>query len=175
MKKKAELVEEVKEAEKLAQHWKRKADKYLDKLQGVENSFQNIRKMADDSEKEIAELLEQIAKVKQENESLRDTIYGKKFVAEDVVELLDDLSLSDFTFFLSHFLRNICFSLQLKEDNEENDKRNVILHLDERHDQPIAYGGQVYLHLVPFDHADCRVKFRRDLTMYDMEKQDEVE
>ena len=175
MKKKAELIEDVEKAEKLAEHWKRKADKYLDKLQGVENSFQNIRKMADDSEKEIAELLEQIAKVKQENESLRDTIYGKKFVAEDVVELLDDLSLSDFTFFLSHFLRNICFSLQLKEDNEENDKRNVILHLDERHDQPIAYGGQVYLHLVPFDHADCRVKFRRDLTMYDMEKKDEVE
>ena len=175
MKKKAELVEDVEKAEKLAQHWKRKADKYLDKLQGVENSFQNIRKMADDSEKEIAELLEQIAKVEQQNESLRNTIYGKKFVAEDVVELLDDLSLSDFTFFLSHFLRNICFSLQLKEDNEENDKRNVILHLDERHDQPIAYGGQVYLHLVPFDHADCRVKFRRDLTMHDMEKQNEVE
>ena len=175
MKKKAELIEDVEKAEKLAQHWKRKADKYLDKLEGVENSFQNIRKMADDSEKEIAELLEQIAKVKQENESLRDTIYGKKFVAEDVVELLDDLSLSDFTFFLSHFLSNICFSLQLKEDNEENDKRNVILHLDERHDQPISYGGQVYLHLVPFDHADCRVKFRRDLTMYDMEKKDEVE
>ena len=175
MKKKAELVEDVEKAEKLAQHWKRKADKYLDKLQGVENSFQNIRKMADDSEKEIAELLEQIAKVKQENESLRNTIYGKKFVAEDVVELLDDLSLSDFTFFLSHFLRNICFSLQLKEDNEENDKRNVILHLDERHDQPIAYGGQVYLHLVPNDHPDCRVKFRRDLTMYDMEKNNEVE
>ena len=105
----------------------------------------------------------------------RNNLYQKKFVAEDVVELLDDLSLSDFTFFLSHFLRNICFSLQLKEDNEENDKRNVILHLDERHDQPIAYGGQVYLHLVPFDHADCRVKFRRDLTMYDMEKKDEVE
>ena len=175
MKKKAELIEDVEKAEKLAQHWKRKADKYLDKLEGVENSFQNIRSMADDSEKEIAELLEQIAKVKQENESLRDTIYGKKFVAEDVVELLDDLSLSDFTFFLSHFLRNICFSLQLKEDNEENDKRNVILHLDERYDQPIAYGGEVYLHLVPFDHADCRVKFRRDLTMYDMEKKDEVE
>ena len=175
MKKKAELIEDVEKAEKLTQHWKRKADKYLDKLQGVENSFQNIRKMADDSEKEIAELLEQIAKVKQENESLRDTIYGKKFVAEDVVELLDDLSLSDFTFFLSHFLRNICFSLQLKEDNEENDKRNVILHLDERHDQPIAYGGQVYLHLVPNDHPDCRVKFRRDLTMYDMEKNNEVE
>ena len=175
MKKKAELIEDVEKAEKLAEHWKRKADKYLDKLQGVENSFQNIRKMADDSEKEIAELLEQIAKVKQENESLRNTIYGKKFVAEDVVELLDDLSLSDFTFFFSHFLRNICFSLQLKEDNEENDKRNVILHLDERYDQPISYGGQVYLHLVPFDHADCRVKFRRDLTMYDMEKKDEVE
>ena len=175
MKKKAELIEDVEKAEKLAQHWKRKADKYLDKLEGVENSFQNIRSMADDSEKEIAELLEQIAKVKQENESLRDTIYGKKFVAEDVVELLDDLSLSDFTFFFSHFLRNICFSLQLKEDNEENDKRNVILHLDERYDQPIAYGGEVYLHLVPNDHPDCRVKFRRDLTMYDMEKKDEVE
>ncbi len=165
----------VKEAEKLAQHWKRKADKYLNKLQAVENSRIFLKKMADDSEKEIAELFEQIAEVEQQNESLRNTIYGKKFVAEDVVELLDDLSLSDFTFFLSHFLRNICFSLQLKEDNEENDTRNVILHLDERHDQPIAYGGQVYLHLVPFDHADCRVKFRRVLTMDDMEKQDEVE
>ena len=53
MKKKAELIEDVEKAEKLAEHWKRKADKYLDKLQGVENSFQNIRKMADDSEKEI--------------------------------------------------------------------------------------------------------------------------
>ena len=175
MKKKAELIEDVEKAEKLAQHWKRKADKYLNKLEGVEKSRIFLKKKADGFEKEIAELLEEIAKVKQQNESLRNTIYGKKFVAEDVVELLDDLSLSDFTFFLSHFLRNICFSLQLKEDNEENDKRNVILHLDERHDQPIAYGGQVYLHLVPFDHADCRVKFRRDLTMYDMEKKDEVE
>ena len=45
MKKKAELIEDVEKAEKLAQHWKRKADKYLDKLEGVENSFQNIRKM----------------------------------------------------------------------------------------------------------------------------------
>ena len=175
MKKKAELIEDVEKAEKLAQHWKRKADKYLNKLEGVEKSRIFLKKKADGFEKEIAELFEQIAKVEQQNESLRNTIYGKKFVAEDVVELLDDLSLSDFTFFLSHFLRNICFSLQLKEDNEENDKRNVILHLDERHDQPIAYGGQVYLHLVPFDHADCRVKFRRDLTMYDMEKKDEVE
>ena len=34
MKKKAELIEDVEKAEKLAQHWKRKADKYLDKLQG---------------------------------------------------------------------------------------------------------------------------------------------
>ena len=175
MKKKAELIEDVEKAEKLAQHWKRKADKYLDKLQGVEKSRIFLEKKADESEKELAELLERISKVEQQNESLRNTIYSKKFVAEDVVELLDDLSLSDFTFFLSHFLSNICFSLQLKEDNEENDKRNVILHLDERHDQPIAYGGQVYLHLVPFDHADCRVKFRRDLTMYDMEKKDEVE
>ena len=32
MKKKAELVEEVKEAEKLAEHWKAKADRYLDKI-----------------------------------------------------------------------------------------------------------------------------------------------
>ena len=175
MKKKAELIEDVEKAEKLAQHWKLRADKFLDKLQAVENSFQNTRKMADESEKEIAELLERISNVEQQNEHLRNNLYQKKFVAEDVVELLDDLSLSDFTFFLSHFLPNICFSLQLKEDNEENDTRNVILHLDERHDQPIAYGGQVYLHLVPNDHADCRVKFRRDLTMYDMEKKDEVE
>ena len=96
-------------------------------------------------------------------------------MAEDVVELLDDLSLSDFTFFLSHFLRNICFSLQLKEDNEENDTRNVILHLDERHDQPIAYGGQVYLHLVPNDHPTCRVKFSRFVWLDDMEKDNGVE
>ena len=175
MKKKAELIEDVEKAEKLAQHWKRKADKYLNKLEGVEKSRIFLKKKADGFEKEIAELFEKIEKVEQQNEQLRSNLYQKKFVAEDVVELLDDLSLSDFTFFLSHFLRNICFSLQLKEDNEENDKRNVILHLDERHDQPIAYGGQVYLHLIPFDHADCRVKFRRDLTMYDMEKKDEVE
>jgi hypothetical protein len=175
MKKKAELIEDVEKAEKLAQHWKRKADKYLNKLEGVESSFQNTRKMADESEKEIAELLEKISKVERHNESLYKSIDRKKFLAEDVVELIDDLSLSDFTFFLSHFLRNICFSLQLKEDNEENDTRNVILHLDERHDQPIAYGGDVYLHLVPNDHADCRVKFRRDLTMYDMEKDNGVE
>ena len=175
MKKKAELIKDVEKAEKQAQHWKRKADKYLNKLEGVEKSRIFLKKKADGFEKEIAELFEKIEKVEQQNEQLRNNLYQKKFVAEDVVELLDDLSLSDFTFFLSHFLRNICFSLQLKEDNEENDKRNVILHLDERHDQPIAYGGQVYLHLVPFDHADCRVKFRRDLTMYDMEKKDEVE
>ena len=175
MKKKAELIEDVEKAEKLAQHWKLKADKFLDKLQAVENSFQNTRKMADDSEKEIAELLERISKVEQQNEQLRNNLYQKKFVAEDVVELLDDLSLSDFTFFLSHFLRNICFSLQLKEDNEENDTRNVILHLDERHDQPIAYGGQVYLHLVPNDHPTCRVKFSRFVWLDDMEKKDEVE
>ena len=175
MKKKAELIEDVENAEKLAQHWKRKADKYLNKLEGVEKSRIFLKKKADGFEKEIAELFEKIEKVEQQNEQLRNNLYQKKFVAEDVVELLDDLSLSDFTFFLSHFLRNICFSLQLKEDNEENDTRNVILHLDERHDQPIAYGGQVYLHLIPCDHADCRVKFRRDLTMYDMEKKDEVE
>ena len=36
MKKKAELIEDVEKAEKLAQHWKRKADKFLDKLQAVE-------------------------------------------------------------------------------------------------------------------------------------------
>ena len=175
MKKKAELIEDVEKAEKLAQHWKRKADKYLKKLEGVEKSRIFLKKKADGFEKEIAELLERISKVERHNESLYKSIDRKKFLAEDVVELIDDLSLSDFTFFLSHFLRNICFSLQLKEDNEENDTRNVILHLDERHDQPIAYGGQVYLHLVPNDHADCRVKFRRDLTMYDMEKKDEVE
>ena len=38
MKKKAELIEDVENAEKLAQHWKRKADKYLNKLEGVEKS-----------------------------------------------------------------------------------------------------------------------------------------
>ena len=175
MKKKAELIEDVEKAEKLAQHWKLKADKFLDKLQAVENSFQNTKKMADESEKEIAELLERISKVERHNESLYKSIDRKKFLAEDVVELIDDLSLSDFTFFLSHFLRNICFSLQLKEDNEENDTRNVILHLDERHDQPIAYGGDVYLHLVPNDHPDCRVKFCRDLNLDDMEKDNGVE
>ena len=46
MKKKAELIEDVEKAEKLAQHWKLRADKFLDKLQAVENSFQNTRKMA---------------------------------------------------------------------------------------------------------------------------------
>ena len=126
MKKKAELIEDVENAEKLAQHWKRKADKYLNKLEGVEKSRIFLKKKADGFEKEIAELFEKIEKVEQQNEQLRNNLYQKKFVAEDVVELLDDLSLSDFTFFLSHFLRNICFSLQLKEDNEENDKRNVI-------------------------------------------------
>ena len=175
MKKKAELIEDVENAEKLAQHWKRKADKYLNKLEGVEKSRIFLKKKADGFEKEIAELFEKIEKVEQQNEQLRNNLYQKKFVAEDVVELLDDLSLSDFTFFLSHFLRNICFSLQLKEDNEENDKRNVILHLDERHDQPIAYGGQVYLHLVPNDHPTCRVKFSRFVWLDDMEKKDEVE
>ena len=168
MKKKAELVEEVKEAEKLAEHWKAKADRLLDKITG-------LNKDAVESKEKIHKQQEKIVDLEMQNDELRKTLYGKKFVAEDVVEILDDLSLNDFTFFLSHFLRNICFSLQLKEDNEENDTRNVILHLDERHDQPIAYGGQVYLHLVPNDHPTCRVKFSRFVWLEDMEKNNEME
>ena len=63
MKKKAELIEDVENAEKLAQHWKRKADKYLNKLEGVEKSRIFLKKKADGFEKEIAELFEKIEKV----------------------------------------------------------------------------------------------------------------
>ena len=166
MKKKAELVEEVKEAEKLAEHWKAKADRLLDKITG-------LNKDAVESKEKIHKQQEKIVDLEMQNDELRKTLYGKKFVAEDVVEILDDLSLNDFTFFLSHFLKNLRFSLQLKE--EENDSRNVILKLDDRHDQPIAYGGDVYLHFVPDDHPTCRVKFSRFIWLEDMEEQDEVE
>ena len=54
MKKKAELIEDVENAEKLAQHWKRKADKYLNKLEGVEKSRIFLKKKAAGFEKEIA-------------------------------------------------------------------------------------------------------------------------
>jgi chromosome segregation ATPase len=166
MKKKAELVEDVEKAEKLAQHWKTKADQYLDKITGLNKDTVELNE-------KIKKQQEKIVDLEMQNDQLRKMLYEKKFVAEDIVELLDDLSLNDFTFFLSHFLNNLRFSLQLKE--EENDTRNVILKLDDRHDQPIAYGGDVYLHFVPDDHPTCRVKFSRFVWLDEMEKQDEVE
>ena len=148
MKKKAELIEEV-------EHWKRQADKYLDKIQVLEFTLEGeIDKSGD--------VREQLDKMEKSQRRMLDFHAEYKYKARDIGGLCDILSVQEFSHMLSYFFCRFNFYL----DTEEG-PHGVELEINEEYDQPISDHGYISLFLKPDPESSLRVRLE--------EKANEVE
>ena len=148
MKKKAELIEEV-------EHWKRQADKYLDKIQALEFALEGeIDKSGDVREK--------LDKMEKAQKRMLDFHAEYKYRARDIGGLCDILSLQEFSHMLSYFFCRFNFYL----DTDEG-PHGVELEINEEYDQPISDHGYVSLFLKPDPESSLLVRLE--------EKANEVE
>jgi hypothetical protein len=148
MKKKAELVEEV-------EHWKKKADKYLDKIQALELALEGeIEKSGDVREK--------LVQVERSQRRMLDFHAEYKYKARDILGLCDILSVQEFSHVLSYFFCRFNFYL----DTDEG-PHGVELEINEEYDQPISDHGYVSLFLKPDPESSLLVRLE--------EKANEVE
>lgn len=148
MKKKAELVEEI-------EHWKRQADKYLDKIQALELALEGeIDKSGDVREK--------LDKMEKSQRRMLEFHAEYKYRARDIGSLSDILSLQEFTFLLSYFFCRLSFYL----DTDEG-PHGVELEINEEYDQPISDHGYISVFLKPDPDSSLLVRLE--------EKANEVE
>lgn len=148
MKKKAELVEEI-------EHWKRQADKYLDKIQALELALEGeIDKSGDVREK--------LDKMEKSQRRMLDFHAEYKYRARDIGGLCDILSVQEFSHMLSYFFCRFNFYL----DTEEG-PHGVELEINEEYDQPISDHGYISLFLQPDPDSSLLVRLE--------EKANEVE
>jgi hypothetical protein len=148
MKKKAELIEEV-------EHWKKQADKYLDKIQALEFALEGeIDKSGDVREK--------LDKMEKSQRRMLDFHAEYKYRARDIGGLCDILSVQEFSHMLSYFFCRFNFYL----DTEEG-PHGVELEINEEYDQPISDHGYISLFLQPDPDSSLLVRLE--------EKANEVE
>jgi len=148
MKKKAELVEEI-------EHWKRQADKYLDKIDALELALEGeIEKSGD--------IREQLDKMEKSQRRMLDFHAEYKYRARDIGGLCDILSVQEFSHMLSYFFCRFNFYL----DTEEG-PHGVELEINEEYDQPISDHGYISLFLQPDPDSSLLVRLE--------EKANEVE
>ena len=148
MKKKAELIEEV-------EHWKKQADKYLDKIQALELALEGeIDKSGDVREK--------LDKMEKSQRRMLDFHAEYKYRARVIGGLCDILSVQEFSHMLSYFFCRFNFYL----DTEEG-PHGVELEINEEYDQPISDHGYISLFLQPDPDSSLLVRLE--------EKANEVE
>ena len=148
MKKKAELVEEI-------EHWKRQADKYLDKIDALELALEGeIEKSGD--------VREQLDKMEKSQRRMLDFHAEYKYKARDIGGLCDILSVQEFSHMLSYFFCRFNFYL----DTDEG-PHGVELEINEEYDQPISDHGYIPVFLKPDPESNFLVRLE--------EKANEVE
>ena len=155
MKKKAELVEEV-------EHWKKKADKYLDKINELVNQVGVLELALEGEVEKSGDVREKLDKMEKSQRRMLDFHAEYKYRARDIGGLCDILSLQEFSHMLSYFFCRFNFYL----DTDEG-PHGVELEINEEYDQPISDHGYVSLFLKPDPESSLLVRLE--------EKANEVE
>lgn len=155
MKKKAELVEEV-------EHWKKKADKYLDKINELVDQVGVLELALEGEVEKSGDVREKLDKMEKSQRRMLDFHAEYKYRARDIGGLCDILSLQEFSHMLSYFFCRFNFYL----DTDEG-PHGVELEINEEYDQPISDHGYVSLFLKPDPESSLLVRLE--------EKANEVE
>ncbi len=155
MKKKAELVEEV-------EHWKKKADKYLDKINELVDQVGVLELALEGEIEKSGDVREKLDKMEKSQRRMIDFHAEYKYRARDIGGLCDILSLQEFSHMLSYFFCRFNFYL----DTDEG-PHGVELEINEEYDQPISDHGYVSLFLKPDPESSLLVRLE--------EKANEVE
>jgi len=155
MKKKAELVEEV-------EHWKKKADKYLDKINELVDQVGVLELALEGEIEKSGDVREKLDKMEKSQRRMIDFHAEYKYRARDIGGLCDILSLQEFSHMLSYFFCRFNFYL----DTDEG-PHGVELEINEEYDQPISDHGYVSLFLKPDPESSLLVRLE--------EKNNEVE
>ena len=155
MKKKAELIEEV-------EHWKRQADKYLDKINLLVDQVGVLEFALEGEIDKSGDVREQLDKMEKSQRRMLDFHAEYKYKARDIGGLCDILSVQEFSHMLSYFFCRFNFYL----DTEEG-PHGVELEINEEYDQPISDHGYISLFLKPDPESSLRVRLE--------EKANEVE
>ena len=155
MKKKAELVEEV-------EHWKKKADKYLDKINELVNQVGVLEFALEGEIEKSGDVREKLDQMEKSQRRMLDFHAEYKYRARDIGGLCDILSVQEFSHMLSYFFCRFNFYL----DTDEG-PHGVELEINEEYDQPISDHGYVSLFLKPDPESSLLVRLE--------EKANEVE
>ena len=155
MKKKAELVEEI-------EHWKKKADKYLDKINELVDQVGVLGFALEGEIEKSGDVREKLDKMEKSQRRMLDFHEEYKYRARDIGGLCDILSLQEFSHMLSYFFCRFNFYL----DTDEG-PHGVELEINEEYDQPISDHGYVSLFLKPDPESSLLVRLE--------EKANEVE
>ena len=155
MKKKAELVEEV-------EHWKKKADKYLDKINELVNQVGVLEFALEGEIEKSGDVREKLDQMEKSQRRMLDFHAEYKYRARDIGGLCDILSVQEFSHMLSYFFCRFNFYL----DTDEG-PHGVELEITEEYAQPISDHGYVSLFLKPDPESSLLVRLE--------EKANEVE
>ena len=146
MKKKAELVEEV-------EHWKKKADKYLDKINELVNQVGVLEFALEGEIEKSGDVREKLDQMEKSQRRMLDFHAEYKYRARDIGGLCDILSVQEFSHMLSYFFCRLSFYL----DTDEG-PHGVELEINEEYDQPISDHGYVSLFLKPDPESSLLVR-----------------
>jgi len=146
MKKKAELVEEV-------EHWKKKADKYLDKINELVNQVGVLEFALEGEIEKSGDVREKLDQMEKSQRRMLDFHAEYKYRARDIGGLCDILSVQEFSHMLSYFFCRFNFYL----DTDEG-PHGVELEINEEYDQPISDHGYVSLFLKPDPESSLLVR-----------------
>ena len=155
MKKKAELVEEV-------EHWKKKADKYLDKINELVDQVGVLELALEGEIEKSGDVREKLDKMEKAQKRMLEFHAEYKYRARDIGGLCDILSLQEFSHMLSYFFCRFNFYL----DTDEG-PHGVELEINEEYDQPISDHGYISVFLKPDPESSLLVRLE--------EKANEVE
>ena len=150
MKKKAELVEEV-------EHWKKKADKYLDKINELVDQVGVLELALEGEIEKSGDVREKLDKMEKSQRRMIDFHAEYKYRARDIGGLCDTLSLHEFSHMLSYFFCRFNFYL----DTDEG-PHGVELEINEEYDQPISDHGYVSLFLKPDPESSLLVRLEEN-------------